>query len=286
MILTGLTISSERDEVVDFSFPFFEEKLGMITLTQPQHQFYLFGPLGAYVWLVYIVAAVYVAMLIKYLEGLMPNRRHDIRVDHGVLAKTLLFAWGAMWHVGESLLQKAGILQVTLSEFLRWSATSRYSCQKKDVVVRCSSVWFSKNLVARRRDRQSSWRRYKWSKMLKTVVAPPRITTDWHHSAMNRCESVVIRSRLLQFDERYIASLRQSPLSVAVRSSLLRRSRRMPNDQTRSATIKNDRRRSSASMQFVLSRVDSWLSVVYPLLIYPTRSDPYCTSREFYLVRR
>ena len=182
MILTGLTISSERDEVVDFSFPFFEEKLGMITLTQPQHQFYLFGPLGAYVWLVYIVAAVYVAIIIKYLEGLMPNRRHDMRLDRGLLGNTLLFTWGAMWHVGESLLQRADILQVTLSDVCGEPQRIGIPGKINAEDVRCSSFWFDKIPVTRRRDHRSVWKRYECFEKFKTVVTPPRITTDWNQS--------------------------------------------------------------------------------------------------------
>ena len=104
MVLTGLTISAEREEVVDFTYPFFEEKLAMITLKHERRQFYLFRPLGTYVWLVYIIAAIYVAILVKCLEGLMLIWCHDRRLHRGVLGKTLLLTWGAMWHVGESLL--------------------------------------------------------------------------------------------------------------------------------------------------------------------------------------
>ena len=103
MVLTGLTISSERIEVVDFAYPFWEERLAMITLTEPRHQFYLFKPLTIPVWLLYVFAAVYVALCIKSLECISLYLHHGVSLARDALGQTLLFTWGAMWNIGKSL---------------------------------------------------------------------------------------------------------------------------------------------------------------------------------------
>ena len=61
--MTGLTISAERQTAVDFSFPFWEERLGLLTVTVKQSNFYLFRPLHAYVWLCYVCMALLVGYL-------------------------------------------------------------------------------------------------------------------------------------------------------------------------------------------------------------------------------
>ena len=104
MVLTGLTISSEREQVVDFTYPFWEERLGMITLTQPPDQFYLFRPFSGHVWLIYVTIAVAVAILVKSLEGITLYMCHGLRLARTVLGETLLFSWGAMWNIGKSFL--------------------------------------------------------------------------------------------------------------------------------------------------------------------------------------
>ena len=73
MVWTGLTISPAREEVVDFSFPFWEESIGMLTATQPEDQFFIFKPLHIYVWVCFIGMPIVTAVLIRYLESFDPT---------------------------------------------------------------------------------------------------------------------------------------------------------------------------------------------------------------------
>ena len=60
LVIAPLTISSERLEVVDFSYSFWEEATGMLTLTLPKDSFFLFRPLEFPVWICYCAMAILV----------------------------------------------------------------------------------------------------------------------------------------------------------------------------------------------------------------------------------
>lgn len=61
MIVAGLIVSFEREKVVDFSYPFWYENIGMLTATFSEDQFYIFKPLEISIWLCYICAALSVS---------------------------------------------------------------------------------------------------------------------------------------------------------------------------------------------------------------------------------
>ena len=56
-----MTISAERETVVDFTYMYWEEKVGMVTGTVPDDPFYMFKPLTTYVWISFAAAALVAA---------------------------------------------------------------------------------------------------------------------------------------------------------------------------------------------------------------------------------
>ena len=61
LIVAGLTISAERESVVDFSYFYWEDKIGMLTGSLPGDPFYMFKPLHIYVWVGLVIAALVTA---------------------------------------------------------------------------------------------------------------------------------------------------------------------------------------------------------------------------------
>ena len=92
----------------------------------------------------------------------------------------------------------------------------------KEVVVHCSSFWFSQKIVACFRDHLSPWSCSKYLEMFKSV-ATRRITTIFAHvqwGILDLFRYVLVLS-LLQFVEPGTASLSQSSLSIAVLTSFM-----------------------------------------------------------------
>ena len=61
LVVAGLTISAERERVVDFSYFYWEDKIGMLTGSLPGDPFYMFKPLHIYVWVGLVIAALVTA---------------------------------------------------------------------------------------------------------------------------------------------------------------------------------------------------------------------------------
>ena len=101
LFVTGLTISPERASVVDFSYPFWFDSIGMITLTVPEDPFYIFKPLHMYVWVVFIAVAVLAAIFVMCHErrrfGDKVTRRQSPFSD---LGECLWYNYGIMWIQG------------------------------------------------------------------------------------------------------------------------------------------------------------------------------------------
>lgn len=68
MVAAPLTISPLREEVVDFSYPFWHESIGMLTLTLPQDQVYILKPLRTAVWICYFTSTFLVAVFLYIYE--------------------------------------------------------------------------------------------------------------------------------------------------------------------------------------------------------------------------
>ena len=61
--MTGLTVTGERQKVVDFSFPFWIEPVGILSLYEPEDMYKLLRPLSFPVWAGFIGAAFLVGPL-------------------------------------------------------------------------------------------------------------------------------------------------------------------------------------------------------------------------------
>ena len=106
MVWSGLTISPAREEVVDFSYPFWEESLGVLTVTKPEEQFFIFRPLHIYVWISYFGLTVMAAVFVRYMESHYSRSEKISRSDeYHALSFTrsdvcIWYTFGAMWNQG------------------------------------------------------------------------------------------------------------------------------------------------------------------------------------------
>ena len=101
MVWTGLTISPAREEVVDFSFPFWEESIGMLTATQPEDQFFIFRPLHIYVWVCFIGMPIATAVLMYFLESLDPKSEDNNVRSFTRLDTCIFYTFGAILYQGK-----------------------------------------------------------------------------------------------------------------------------------------------------------------------------------------
>ena len=62
LVAAATTITAERATVVDFSYLYWEERLGMLTGTVSGDPFYMFKPLHVYVWICFPGAALVAAI--------------------------------------------------------------------------------------------------------------------------------------------------------------------------------------------------------------------------------
>ena len=62
MVVAGMTITSERETVVDFTYLYWEDKIGMLTGTLPDDPYYMFKPLHIYVWVSFAASALVAAI--------------------------------------------------------------------------------------------------------------------------------------------------------------------------------------------------------------------------------
>ena len=101
MVFTGLTISASRETVVDFSYPFFEERLGMMTRTVPEDPFYQFKPLSTLVWVCYVATALVIALMIRLQENLaLAVGSINSKGYFSKISRSLWYFVGAVWFQG------------------------------------------------------------------------------------------------------------------------------------------------------------------------------------------
>ena len=101
IVLTGLTISTERESVIDFSYPFHEERTGLLTLTLPSDPFFVFKPLRVHIWVSFLAAAILIGTLVQISEKCASNTL--ITQGHAPLMPLFDRLWytvGAMWNQG------------------------------------------------------------------------------------------------------------------------------------------------------------------------------------------
>ena len=101
MVLTGLTISAQREAVVDFSYPFWEESVGLLTLTEHQDEFYIIKPLKFSVWLSLMGTALLAALFAGVLETKSwKSKPADPKKLIKNFTKYLWYTFGAIWYQG------------------------------------------------------------------------------------------------------------------------------------------------------------------------------------------
>ena len=100
MVWTGLTISPAREEVVDFSYPFWEEYTGILTTTKTEEQFFIFRPLHTYVWMCFMGMAIVTAVFVQQLESLDARSEEYHVLSFTRVGVCLWYTLGAMWNQG------------------------------------------------------------------------------------------------------------------------------------------------------------------------------------------
>ena len=100
MVWTGLTISPARAEVVDFSYPFWEESTGILTTTKKEEEFFIFRPLHTYVWMCFIGIAFITAICVRQLESMYARSGEYHVLSFTRFDVCLWYTFGAMWNQG------------------------------------------------------------------------------------------------------------------------------------------------------------------------------------------
>ena len=100
MVWTGLSISPAREEVIDFSYLFWEEHIGLLTNTEAKEQFFIFRPLHIYVWICFIGMAVITAVCVRQLESLGAKSEEYHVLSFTRFGVCLWYTFGAMWTQG------------------------------------------------------------------------------------------------------------------------------------------------------------------------------------------
>ena len=98
LVVAGMTITKERLKMVDFSYFYWEEKLGMLTGTVSGDPFYMFQPLHTYVWLSFAAAALSAAVVVACCE--ISSVKLGKTTGFMQPLDSLWYTFGAMWLKG------------------------------------------------------------------------------------------------------------------------------------------------------------------------------------------
>ena len=97
MVLGPMSITPQRETVVDFTYPYWEEATGMLTLTVPGDGFYFLKPLQIYVWCCFVSILIVAAWFVRSYEW---NILH-IKSGFSQLGVSLWYFYGTMWAQGK-----------------------------------------------------------------------------------------------------------------------------------------------------------------------------------------
>ena len=101
MMVSALSVSAEREEVIDFSYLIWEQTSAGLLLTVPQDQFYIFRPLHLYVWLTFVAAAIITAVVMSQLERTRVGAMYEnLPWSFSRLRNSLWYTYGAMFYQG------------------------------------------------------------------------------------------------------------------------------------------------------------------------------------------
>ena len=101
LVMAPLSITGEREAVVDFSYPFWWDSLGMMTMTIEHDVFYLVKPLHIYVWMCYVIILLVAAQLVSFSESWAVSlgiNRDTSPFCH--LKESVWYLFGTMWNQG------------------------------------------------------------------------------------------------------------------------------------------------------------------------------------------
>ena len=102
MQVSALSVTAEREIVIDFSYLIWEQTSAAMLLTQEKKdQLYLFRPLHMYVWVSFAAAAIVIAVATSQYErvgihGTYGNSRGRL----SQLRNSLWYTYGAMFYQG------------------------------------------------------------------------------------------------------------------------------------------------------------------------------------------
>ena len=101
LVAAATTITAERATVVDFSYLYWEEKLGMLTGTVSGEPFYMFKPLHVYVWICFPAAGLVAAICAACHE--VSNEKIVMTSEKGFMLPLELMGYilKAMWVQGK-----------------------------------------------------------------------------------------------------------------------------------------------------------------------------------------
>ena len=101
LLVTGMTISAARASAVDFSYMFWEDKLGMLTGTLQSEPFYMFNPLHKYVWLSFTAAVLTAAVTTACYENCSMKMRMTSMKGYLRPVNVFWYTFAAMWNRGK-----------------------------------------------------------------------------------------------------------------------------------------------------------------------------------------
>ncbi len=107
MCLGAISITSERESVVDFTKPY-KQKMFNFLMKKPQQKtsiFQFLWPLSRYVWLLTISGMAVVGILLYTMDRFSPNSDHP-RVGRFDLKESLWFAYGSLVGAGTEMVPR------------------------------------------------------------------------------------------------------------------------------------------------------------------------------------
>ena len=97
MVLGPLSITPERETVVDFTYPIWEEAIGMLTLTVPGNGFYFLKPLQIYAWSCFVCVLIAAALIVRAYECSIVHSENSF----SRFAVSLWYFYGMLWAQGK-----------------------------------------------------------------------------------------------------------------------------------------------------------------------------------------
>ena len=98
MVISGLTITTQREEVVDFTYPFWDEPTAVMFKVDPKDQFFITSPLKNEVWLTLIGAGILCVLTVGFMEVCVIKKKAK---SSKILQESSWYIIGAQFMQGE-----------------------------------------------------------------------------------------------------------------------------------------------------------------------------------------